>query len=167
VKDDKVDEFFKDNGIDATKEDIVKMAKEAAVENGELSDNEISKAAGGTGAVSGDVETQLSGAGVSAVRYGGADRYETSARIISSLYGDSIPVLAIATGSDYPDALSGAALAGKAGGAILLVDGSETSNLTDAEQQIIKKSDDVCVLGGTGAVSKQVKSKIDAICLNR
>ena len=122
---------------------------------------------GGTDAVSGSIETQLAGAGVSAVRCGGADRYETSDKIISSLYGGSIPFLAIATGRNFPDALSGAAFAGKAGGAILLVDGSETSNLTDAEQQIIKKSDDVCVLGAAGAVSKEVKSQIDAVCLNR
>ena len=121
---------------------------------------------GGTDAVSGSVESQLAGTGVSAVRYGGADRYETSDRIISSLYGGSIPFLAAATGRNFPDALSGAALAGKSGGAILLVDGSETSDLTDAEEKFIEKSDEVCVLGAAGAVSKQVKSKIDDICLN-
>jgi predicted ribosomally synthesized peptide with nif11-like leader len=47
MKDDKVDEFFKDNGIDATKEELVKMAKEAAAKNSELSEEDMEKAAGG------------------------------------------------------------------------------------------------------------------------
>jgi C1A family cysteine protease/putative cell wall-binding protein len=121
---------------------------------------------GGTDAVSGTLETQLAGAGVSAIRCGGKDRYETSEKIISSLYGDSIPFLAVSTGRNFPDALSGAVLAGRACGAILLVNGSETSGLSGAEAQLIQKSDNVCVLGGTSAVSKEVKSEIDAVSLN-
>lgn len=116
---------------------------------------------GGAGAVSGSVESQLSGAGISAVRYGGNDRYETSNKVLSSLYGSSIPSVAVATGNDFADALSGAALAGKNGGAVLLVDGTGTSGLTAEEKQFIGKAGNVCVLGGPGAVSKEVKSGID------
>lgn len=86
---------------------------------------------GKDGAVSSDVETQLTT--IHSVRYGGEDRYGTSTEIINNLFGGKASTLAVATGEDYPDALVGTALAGKSGGAVLLVDGKGMS-LSDDEK---------------------------------
>lgn len=112
---------------------------------------------GGTGAVSGDVETQLSG--LTPVRLAGVDRYDTNGKIIDALYSEDIPTLAVSTGSDFPDALAGAALAGIEKGAILLTDSAQTS-LTDSQKAILDKSDNVWVLGGEAAVSEPLMKDI-------
>jgi putative cell wall-binding protein len=113
---------------------------------------------GGKGAVSLDVKTQLTT--IKAVRYAGDDRYGTSAEIINNLYGGKTSMLAVATGSDYPDALVGATLAGKSGGAILLVDGQGTS-LTADQKTIVGQAGSVRILGGTAAVSDAMKASVD------
>ena len=95
-------------------------------------------------------------------RYEGKDRYGTSIDVINKLFDGYAPVLAVATGTNYPDALVGAALAGKSGGTILLVDGSGTS-LTDDQKTIIGNAGDVWILGGDGAVSDTMRTAIDNI----
>jgi putative cell wall-binding protein len=115
---------------------------------------------GGQGAVSPDVEKQLTV--MKTVRYGGVDRYGTSAEIINNLFGGKVSMLAVATGMDYPDALMGAALAGKSGGAILLVDG-QGSALTTDQKTIVGNAGSVRILGGTAAVSAVMKTAVDDI----
>jgi uncharacterized repeat protein (TIGR02543 family) len=109
---------------------------------------------GGQGVVSGEMETQLSS--LSVKRYGGDDRYDTSKQLVDALYGTSVPSLAIATGNDFPDALAGASIAGKAGGTILLVNGTDTS-LTNDQAKVAASSSATWILGGTGAVSDSVE----------
>ena len=53
-------------------------------------------------------------------RLAGADRYATAAAI-SSRFNPGVPVVYIATGSNYPDALSASAVAGAQGSPLLLV----------------------------------------------
>src|SRR5690606_35269223 len=53
-------------------------------------------------------------------RLAGADRFETAIRI-SERFSPGVPVVYIATGLNYPDALSASALAGAQGGPLLLV----------------------------------------------
>jgi putative cell wall-binding protein len=116
---------------------------------------------GGPNAVSTDVETQLEG--VSSVRYGGSDRYDTSRQIINQLFSGRISVLAAATGNGFPDALAGASVAGMAGGAVLLVDGTAAS-LTDDEKAVFSKANITYVLGGPSAVADKLEgSVIDAM----
>ena len=115
---------------------------------------------GGEKAVSPDVEKQLTV--MKTARYEGTDRYGTSIDVINKLFDGYAPVLAVATGTNYPDALVGAALAGKSGGTILLVDGSGTS-LTDDQKTIIGNAGDVWILGGDGAVSDTMRTAIDNI----
>ncbi|QEO13855.1 hypothetical protein FLP10_05025 [Agromyces intestinalis] len=70
--------------------------------------------AGGPGAVSAGIQTQLERAGLHVTRYGGADRYETAALITRGFFSaGSADSAFLATGADFPDALAGAALAGK------------------------------------------------------
>lgn len=68
---------------------------------------------GGTGAVSSGIEAQLSRT-LSTTRVGGADRYTTAANINTAYFGGTAPPVAfVATGQNFPDALAGAALAGR------------------------------------------------------
>ncbi|GAA3910075.1 cell wall-binding repeat-containing protein [Microbacterium invictum] len=68
--------------------------------------------AGGTGAVSAGIESQLKKS-YRVTRVGGADRYETAARINNRYFpASSSDTLFLATGLNFPDALAGAALAG-------------------------------------------------------
>jgi putative cell wall-binding protein len=115
---------------------------------------------GGEDAVSLDVEQQLKT--VQPVRYAGKNRHGTSIEIINKLFGGSESILAVATGEDYPDALVGAVLAGKNGGAILLVDGQGTS-LTSSQKTIVGNARSVRILGGTAAVSAALETSIDNI----
>ena len=73
---------------------------------------------GGSGVISDDLVASLPGP----VRVGGADRYETSARV--ALHGLDLGLLphraVIATGLDFPDALTGGTLAARARGPVLL-----------------------------------------------
>jgi putative cell wall-binding protein len=109
--------------------------------------------------VSGNVETQLSGAAVK--RYGGSDRYGTSLEIINGLFGGKAAALAVSTGSSYPDSLVSAALSGKSNGAILLVDGKGTA-LTESQKTVLKNAGSVWILGGDNAVSAVMKTSIDS-----
>lgn len=78
---------------------------------------------GGTSMVSDAVAEQL-GDGIETTRLGGADRYDTSARIAAweLEHGLTWERPALASGTRFPDALAGSALCGKHGSPILLTD---------------------------------------------
>ena len=85
---------------------------------------------GGTDALSQDVAAQLAGAGYEVVRYGGDTRFDTAVLVAKAL-GDP-HVLLEATGLDFPDALAAGAAAARAGGAVLLTNGSMQASATAA-----------------------------------
>lgn len=71
---------------------------------------------GGTGVVSSGIEQHLRTNGYSVTRYGGQDRYETTALINQAFFAPgSTDTMFLATGQDFPDALAAAALAGRLG----------------------------------------------------
>lgn len=74
---------------------------------------------GGTAALSGDLEAQVRSAGYAVVRYAGTDRYETAVAIASGGLPDATRAL-LATGLNFPDALSGGAAAAAQNGVVLL-----------------------------------------------
>lgn len=77
--------------------------------------------AGEVDVVTKGIEDQLRALGMTVNRYGGVDRYATSAAIISAYFGtDPVPAEVIATGADYPDGLSGGAFASYLNGPLLL-----------------------------------------------
>ena len=92
-------------------------------------------------------------------RYGGDDRYGTSLAVIENLYGGNASTLAVATGKDYPDALVGAVLAGKSGGAILLADGTAAA-LPEKAASVIGATGRTWILGGTSAVAEGLEDEI-------
>jgi putative cell wall-binding protein len=72
--------------------------------------------AGGTGAVSAAIESHLRSAGFGVSRLAGPDRYGTAAAINSQYFGaGSTDTMFLATGLNFPDALAGAAMAGRLG----------------------------------------------------
>ncbi|HEX3428203.1 MAG TPA: cell wall-binding repeat-containing protein [Candidatus Limnocylindrales bacterium] len=118
---------------------------------------------GGTGVVSDAVKAALAAhtpsgsAGVS--RIAGASRYATAAAISAATYDPGVEEVLIATGSNFPDALAGAAVAGKQGNPLLLVT-STTIPLPTATELSRLHPHRITILGGTGAVSAGVSSAL-------
>lgn len=111
---------------------------------------------GGTGAVSKGVESQISSMGFNYKRVYGADRYGTSSAIAGEMGNVSNAV--IATGEDFPDALSIASWAAAKGAPILLV---EKNNVpAEIERYIDKNKVNISyVIGGSGVVSDTILKK--------
>ena len=76
---------------------------------------------GGAAAIPSTVDTQLAGLGYHVVRYSGDSRYGTAVAVATALGNPSTVLLA--TGINFPDALSAGVAAAKAGGVVLLTDG--------------------------------------------
>ena len=110
---------------------------------------------GGTSVISINIENQLKNIGVTTTRVGGVDRYDTSKQVakLSTITNGII----IAAGSDFPDALSIASVAGMKSMPILLSPKSSLdSNITEL---IAGKSIPISyIIGGTGALSSTIDS---------
>ncbi|MDI6712545.1 MAG: cell wall-binding repeat-containing protein [Anaerosomatales bacterium] len=121
---------------------------------------------GGTGAVSSNVQTQLASiVGTSAVeRLGGVNRYETARKIaakVVALQGASYDGTAfLATGANFPDALGASPIAAAKGWPIFLVDPRAGADAALIEALRAAKVKRAVVLGGTGAVSDDVKNVV-------
>jgi putative cell wall-binding protein len=115
---------------------------------------------GGTGVVTENFANQVKTAGCSnIIRLGGADRYETAAKIADYLnVGEGTPVV-IASGENYPDALSVSSAAAVNQYPILLVAKNVLSNLVKSELAKIKPSK-IYIIGGQGAISDTVEKQV-------
>ncbi|MEZ0165824.1 cell wall-binding repeat-containing protein [Kineococcus sp. LSe6-4] len=120
---------------------------------------------GGTPSVSTEVQTTLERLGHTVLRFAGEDRYDTSAVAAQILFDDPDTVF-LATGENFPDALSGAAAAGSIGAPVLLV---RPDGLPDPVRSAL--TDDVLplrpsrfvVLGDENAVSGAVLDQVRAL----
>ncbi|MBS3956684.1 MAG: cell wall-binding repeat-containing protein [Clostridiales bacterium] len=121
---------------------------------------------GGTGAVGARVQSQLEGMGVVVDRLGGDNRYQTAERIatrVISLLGTRHDgTLFLATGRDFPDALSAAPIAVRQRWPVVLVDPGAT-RLGDGVRGLVRDSSLVIVLGGLGAVPTSVEDEVRAL----
>lgn len=92
-------------------------------------------------------------------RIAGQDRYNTASAISKTYqaYGTSDTVF-IATGLNYPDALAGAAAAGKVGAPVLLVGKSVPATTLNELSRL--KPTHIVILGGTGVVSAAMESQL-------
>lgn len=109
---------------------------------------------GGLGAVSKSVEDALQASGIATIeRINGDDRYETSVKIAEKI-GHSGKVV-LATGSDYPDALSISGIAAKLGMPILL---TAKNTLPSSVGNYFHNNTvtQTYVVGGIGVISAQV-----------
>jgi putative cell wall-binding protein len=92
-------------------------------------------------------------------RYSGADRYGTAAAVATGFFKPSISTAFVATGANFPDALAGAAAAGKAAAPILLTEPDALPAATIQALQVLKPAN-IVILGGTGVVSSAVASAL-------
>ena len=111
---------------------------------------------GGTSVVKDTVKSQL-GPGFSYTRLSGGTRYETAKAIANweLKHGMNLDYPAIATGSNFPDALVGSFSCGLDGSILLLADNGNLSALSVLKGKS-SAVDEVAVLGGEKAVSQQV-----------
>jgi len=96
-------------------------------------------------------------------RIAGANRYETAIEISKHAFGNGEPpVVVIATGADFPDALAGAPLATALGGPVLL---TRPGDLPQSVRSEIIRLDpaQILVLGGTAAVSSAVFDELTGL----
>jgi putative cell wall-binding protein/outer membrane protein assembly factor BamB len=110
---------------------------------------------GGSAALSDAVATQAHNHGPAVVRWAGGDRFATAAAISQATYPNGATNVYLATGTNFPDALAGAALAAVAGGPLLLTSPTSLPAATSTEIVRLHPSA-IVVLGGLTAVSAQV-----------
>ncbi|WP_256841873.1 cell wall-binding repeat-containing protein [Ornithinimicrobium cryptoxanthini] len=115
---------------------------------------------GGTDSVSDDVLAQLQDYAPVVERLSGDDRYATAAAV-SDTFDPVIDVLYVATGENYPDALTVAALAGQQGAPVLL---TQTGSLPAVAAAAADRLDPdrIIVVGGTESVSDAVLEQLEA-----
>jgi putative cell wall-binding protein len=110
---------------------------------------------GGEQAVSGEVLARLAQFAPELARHSGADRYETAAAISRSAFAAGVPVVFLATGADFPDALGAVPAAARSRAPVLLVERDRIPESTRAELRRLG-APRLIVLGSHGAVSPQV-----------
>ncbi|HEY8437486.1 MAG TPA: cell wall-binding repeat-containing protein, partial [Candidatus Limnocylindrales bacterium] len=118
--------------------------------------------AGGTSVVSSSVASQLDPYTAGPVlRQSGANRYATAAAISTATFGVGAPVAYVATGLNFPDALAAAAVAGRLGGPVLLVQPGIIPDVVKTELTRLRPAK-IVIAGGTGVVSSSVQTQLDA-----
>lgn len=109
---------------------------------------------GSEAVVSAEVYRQLEQLAPTIRRDAGADRFETARRIAAASFPAGAPIVFLATGSNFPDALAISGAAGSLGGPVLLV--PEGARALDAPTlQLIKTlgAKSIVVAGSTAAIS--------------
>ena len=111
--------------------------------------------AGGEGAVSAGIAGDLTARGLTVTRYGGNDRYATNAALNNASFAAGTGSVVIATGRDFPDALTGAVLAADRGVAIFVNPGVCVTGHT-ADFLLDKGGSAYTLVGGTGVLDAAV-----------
>ena len=111
---------------------------------------------------SNDVVLRIVPGSVVVERFSGADRYATAALVSRRTFAPGRPVVYVATGATYPDALTGGAGAARNGAPVLLVSPSGIPTATRAEIQRLAPQR-IVVLGGTSAIPASVASQLGSL----
>jgi len=111
---------------------------------------------GSTSAIPTSIETTLQSAGYTTVRIGGSDRYATAAAMANVLGNPSTVFLA--TGVNFPDALSAGPAAAHVGGVVLLTDGSSMPSIT--RSYLNAHPGTVYAIGGPAAAADGAATRI-------
>jgi putative cell wall-binding protein len=98
-------------------------------------------------------------------RINGADRYAVAVKISQQAFPSGAPVVYLATGEDYPDALSAGAAAAEAGGPLLITPRGTLPASVAAEIRRLAPSK-VVLVGGPNAVSTAVGTSVKKIVKN-
>ena len=91
------------------------------------------------------------------MRLSGSNRYMTSLAVAEKIneinsYYDGTRAVVIATGKDFPDALSGAYLAGRNDAPLLLISEGSSQNICNFVKNHVDKNGTIYILGGTGVL---------------
>jgi YVTN family beta-propeller protein len=116
---------------------------------------------GGAAAIGESVEQALRSYGP-VTRIGGADRFAVSAAISRENFSVNQPVVYIASGENFPDALSGGAAAANIGSPVLLVNRSAIPKPV-ADELTRLQPGRIVVLGGENAVAPAVETALQGI----
>ena len=95
-------------------------------------------------------------------RISGADRYATAVALANAGYPSTAPIVYIATGENYPDALAAAPAATLQGGPLLLTT-STVLPLAVAEKVASLSPDRIVIVGGEAAVSLGVENQLKSL----
>ncbi|ACQ52168.1 cell wall-binding repeat-containing protein [Clostridium botulinum] len=126
--------------------DLSKVAKEF-LDTKTLTESYV---VGGTGVVSSKISSQLN----NNTRLGGENRYETNSAVLNHFADKfSYDKVYVASGENYPDALSGSVLAAVSKSPLILVGDSVNSSVMTSVKAQHDKYNNVIVLGGTEVVS--------------
>ena len=90
-------------------------------------------------------------------RISGADRYEAAANVSEASFAPGVPVAYVASGAVFTDALSGAPVAAKTGGPMLLVKSSEVPSVVATELRRLAPKK-IVILGGPNSVDYNVEA---------
>lgn len=112
----------------------------------------VSYIIGGTGVLDSSIDSSVP----NSVRLNGDDRYMTN-RVINKQFAEDLnfDTVYIATGNDFPDALSGSAIAAKKHAPIFLTDSVDQDLIDLIMRNNVKH---VVILGGTGVVGKEIEN---------
>ena len=113
---------------------------------------------GGTAAVSSAVFDRLKKLVGDTTRVAGKDRFETS-RLLAQKVFPNVTSAYVATGNNFPDALSAGAAAGTKRIPVVLVNGG-ASSVDSATSAYLKRMDTITVVGGPAAVSDKYLSSL-------
>lgn len=92
----------------------------------------------------------------------GTNRYETAVKISQQAYPGGAPVVYVATGTDYPDALAAGPAAAKKGGPLLLTANTSLPAVVKNEIQRLNPAN-IIVVGGLDRVSASVEAELGTI----
>ncbi|MBV4438473.1 cell wall-binding repeat-containing protein [Clostridium tyrobutyricum] len=93
-------------------------------------------------------------------RLGGADRYETSAKISQNGWANGSDYVVLASGEGYADALCAAPIAKKYNAPILLTT-SKTLNSTIKSEITRLKAKNIIEIGGTASISSNIENQLE------
>jgi putative cell wall-binding protein len=120
---------------------------------------------GGEASVSAGVFAQLTVLAPSISRIAGADRYEASRNLIASTYSDApLSRVYVATGANFPDALSAGAAAGSLGVPVLLVNGRvDTIDAATRDLLTSLAPDQIVIAGGPASIPPGIESDLQSL----
>ena len=119
---------------------------------------------GGTASVSAATATAL-GVIAPVTRLAGADRYATAATVATTIFDTvlddtPLPVVYVASGANFPDALAAGPAASHFGGALLLAPATGTLPTSVKNALATLKPATIVIVGGTGSISASMASQI-------
>lgn len=105
---------------------------------------------------------ELSPTGVTVSRVSGADRYQSSAAMSASYFAPNVPVVYIASGEGYADAISAAPAAAQGRGPVLLVSSTALPGPIRTEIQRLAPQR-IVIVGGEASVSAAVAAELETL----